>query len=93
MLPPILLEMVEVDWWPEACFLQLELVWSGLLVVPWVQHQDKVSGGAEAGVRAGRLFRLVLVRSLERFWFLSARATAAEMAVLRLVSAAWLELW
>ncbi len=82
--------MVAVDWWPEACFLQLELVWSGLLVVPWVQHQDRVSG--VAGAREGRLLGLVRLRSLGRLWFLRARAMAADMVVLRLASEAALEL-
>jgi hypothetical protein len=46
VLPPILLEIVAVTWWPGAGLLQLELVWSGFEVVPWVQHQDNVLVGA-----------------------------------------------
>jgi hypothetical protein len=85
VLPPILLEVVAVTWWPGADLLQLELVWSGLEVVPWVQHQDNVVVGAVLLLDRVVLLRL---RSWGRFWFLKASATAAATAASSLVSEA-----
>jgi hypothetical protein len=89
VLPPILLEVVAVTWWPGAGLLQLELVWSGFEVVPWVQHQDNVPVGA---VLLLDLVVLLRLRSWGRFWFLTASATAVATAASSLASEAWLEL-
>jgi hypothetical protein len=85
VLPPILLEVVAVTWWPGAGLLQLELVCSGFEVVAWVQHQDNVPVGA---VLLLDLVVLLRLRSWGRFWFLTASATAAATAASSLASEA-----